>query len=253
MLIKAVGQKEMVPGETIIQESNPGDCLDSITGRMEDNLRQDYKIDNVKDLNIVIPPVEPLENYCGLNERTGVEVVHTKCTSLVHEVKVSADGCFDVNSEMSSFIASRENLPIQMKSTHDNQGEPCTSVNKSLNDKIQENFSDSGIQIDNTLCSLQQVIVNVVELNDQSKISDINFSSASPLAYGICKRVEEKESIIDYEILRGSAAETVNLKLDSLHGVTSKMESIEDHAVEKSSSNFGNFPVFPGREILCHW
>ncbi|KAL2472057.1 protein SWOLLEN 1 [Abeliophyllum distichum] len=258
MLLKAVGQEEMVPGEDIVEETDPGEAIvektdpgeaivektdpgDQFCGTMEPmetNLKQDDKIDDVKDPNSTLTPGEPPRNVSVLNQSAGVQGV----TLPAEGIKVTADGSLDVNSENTSLGETRENLHSDTEYVNHSKGEPSTSANESLRDKMQENLSVSGIQNDNTESSLQKVTVSVGESYDLDNVCDIETVSLSGLDKDICTRVEEekKELNTDDEMLGGSDAETVNSKLGSAFGVASKMECAEEHAVEISVSKFGD-------------
>ncbi|KAL0324488.1 UNVERIFIED_CONTAM: hypothetical protein Scaly_2415900 [Sesamum calycinum] len=93
MLLKAVGQEEMVPGENMIEESDPADQLGSSTRQMENDSRLDDKIDDVDHGNPSLSPAEVEGDSSRSNQDAGVEGVQTEYTLQVQETTFAYGVC----------------------------------------------------------------------------------------------------------------------------------------------------------------
>ncbi|KAI3453480.1 hypothetical protein Pfo_010143 [Paulownia fortunei] len=251
MLLKAVGLEEMVPGENMIEESDPGDQLGSSSKQMECNLRLNDRMDGVDDGNPLLLPAEVQGNFSRSYQDVGIEGVLTKYTVQVQETKFCYQLCDDSQecsltvSQECSLTVTGENMPIDVKSTSDNQGETCGLMNESLIEQVQENLPVHGIEIDNMEGSSQKITESVRESGDQDKVSDINFISSSCIEKGISEGVEEQEEGCNTqdENFGGSAAETV--KSEPLE-ILPQMKSTGEHAVEIRVNNSAEASSMPG-------
>ncbi|KAL8064538.1 hypothetical protein ABFX02_01G097200 [Erythranthe guttata] len=240
MLLKAVGQDEMVPGENMIEESDPGDQLGSSTRSTENSLRQDCKVDDVDNGDPSLPPAEVEGNISRLNQSTGVEGVHTEHIIQVQEKKVSFYGVH-VDIKEGSLNVTSANSNADTMRTLDNQGETRDLVDESLSNLVQEKLPVLGMEIDNIESSAQNVDVSVKESVDQDIISDSSFVSPSGVAKGISDSVEEQDERCNKndDSLGETAAETVNTERHDSHEVRSGIESLkEDHAVIIPATEF---------------
>ena len=88
MLLKSVGQEEIVPGQTSVKDSGACDELGSITKQMEHNLKPDNSnlsnVGNVIDSGPTIRPDEFLGSFSVLND-AGKELPQIEDTSQTHE------------------------------------------------------------------------------------------------------------------------------------------------------------------------
>ncbi|XP_022875433.1 uncharacterized protein LOC111393895 isoform X1 [Olea europaea var. sylvestris] len=231
MLLKAVGQEEMVPGEAIVEETDPGDQYCGMMEPMESNLKHDDKIVGTQDPNQSLTPGEHHRDASVLNQSAGDPGVHVECSLHAEGMKDTADDSLEVDSEKSSSGETWKNLRSDSECINDGQGEPNAS-----RDKMQEILSVPGIQNDIMESSLQKVTVSVGELNDLDKGCDVKTVSLSGLDKDIFKRskLDKKELNTDDEMMGGSDAETVNSKLGAAFGVASETGSIEERVVETS-------------------
>lgn len=196
MLLKSVGQGEMmVPGETIIEESDGGDELGSLTDQMEPNLKQDDKIDNVIDSNVrEVDNLDP-------------SIVSEKC----------------------GVIVSEENLVID-RTDDSNRLEVDNSVNESPNKRVQGDPSVSEILNGNRDFDSQNVIGSIRRLDDKDvphQVDDISFENAHDLP-GDCKgtdgqNIQTQEANMDDQILSGNAVESVQN-----HAVETTIDKFEE-------------------------
>ncbi|KAK4389567.1 hypothetical protein Sango_2293700 [Sesamum angolense] len=143
--VLAVGQEEMVPGENMIEESDPADQLGSSTRQMENDSRLDDKIDDVDHGNPSLSPAEVEGDSSRSNPDAGVEGVQTEYTLQVQETTFAYGVC--AGAKDSSLTVTTENLGNDMKSTSDNQEEICAVVNESLPNQVLENLPVPGIEI----------------------------------------------------------------------------------------------------------
>ncbi|KAA8521366.1 hypothetical protein F0562_012072 [Nyssa sinensis] len=236
MLLKSVGQEEMVPGETIVEESDTCDELGSLNKQMEPNLNIDDGMKGVIDLHPALPPDGFLENSSGLNEGAGGECPHVERTSQTQEAEPSNCGSsseLDPNavSEKCGLFVTQKNLGIDKKCDNANQGEVDILVNESLDKKMQKDPSVSGMQIDNVDSSSQDIIASVGELNNQEiphQVSDVSFKNANGSPKDIGKEVEEHHVV--------SNEANMNDQDLKVH-IASKLESVEGNAGETRVNN----------------
>ncbi|KAK4434969.1 hypothetical protein Salat_0659900 [Sesamum alatum] len=234
MLLKAVGQEEMVPGEKMIEESDPGDQLGSSTRQMENDSRQDDKIDDVDHGNLSLPPAEVEGDSSRSNQNAGVEGVQTDYTPELQETIFSYGVCVGGND--SSLTVTTEKLGIDMKSTSDNQAETCALVNESLRNQVLENLPVPGTEIESTESSSQKISVSIRESVDQDRISNISFASSGCMAKGVSDSADEQEEgcNINDDRLNGVAVEIDNTERHCSNELPSIMESSkEEHAVDR--------------------
>ncbi|GFP81766.1 hypothetical protein PHJA_000319900 [Phtheirospermum japonicum] len=240
MLLKAVGQEEMVPGENLMEESEPGDQLGSSTRQME-KVGQDSKIDDGIDHgNSSLPPAEVEGDISRSNQSAGVEGVQSEYAVQSGETNVPIYGaCADRND--ASFTENSGNSNIKVKRTSDNQLGTCGLVNEFVSTHVQENVpvfcTELGINKSET-CS-QNVAVSVEESLDEDKISDTSFVSSSCVTKAIAHSVEEQEEGCK-KILGANAIETDSTVMHCSREIPSEMEpSKVEHSVKMCVANFG--------------
>ncbi|KAL3645327.1 hypothetical protein CASFOL_010507 [Castilleja foliolosa] len=237
MLLKAVGQEEMVPGENLMEESEPDDQLGGSTRQMK-NVGQDSKIDDGIDHgNSSLPPAEVEGDISRSNQSAGVEGVQSEYAVQAGETNASIyKVCAD--SENVSLTENSENSKIKVKKTSDYQVGDCGLVNESVSIHVQENVlvpvlcTEQGI--DKSETSSQNIAVSVKESLDQDKISDISFVSSSFVNHSVEKQEEGCNQILD-----GKAIETHSTALHCSLEIPSEMEPlIEEHSVKTHVAKF---------------
>ncbi|CAN4127642.1 unnamed protein product [Withania somnifera] len=139
MLLKSVGQEEMVPGNTVIEESDAGNELGCLIEPAESSLKLDDKRDDVKDSSSAAPLDESVEFTGSFSrcERTKREGIHIVCAPEKQVVEPIADGCSDIAGERCSGVNTEENLQTEIKNVHENLGEAKTLQSGSLPDNRQ--------------------------------------------------------------------------------------------------------------------
>ena len=185
MLLKSVGQEEIVPGQTTVKDSGACDELGSITKQMEHNLKPDNSnlsnVGNVIDSGPTIRPDEFLGSFSVLNKDAGKELPQIEDTSQTRE------GDSLAYRSSTDLPVIEGNMLIDSKDDDDaNQREIDTLVNESLNNSTQDDFSASGMQVDNIMTSMHNVVTSAEELNNQKAppdhIKDISHGSGDALS-----------------------------------------------------------------------
>nr|XP_027081034.1 uncharacterized protein LOC113703757 isoform X1 [Coffea arabica]XP_027081035.1 uncharacterized protein LOC113703757 isoform X1 [Coffea arabica] len=233
MLLKSVGQEEMIPGESTIKKSDAGDEFPSIPNQMDD------KIDKIEDSNLELPPAEVVGKFSELSENPGVEDACGKSTSPVKEVHFLAHASSGATSEKSSIGVTDENLGIDMKSLDENQREICTSVNESLNEKMQQDPSISEVEVQHAECLAKDVPVSVEKLSNQSMACDVHLESATGSTDNRSEdcSVKDNVSVMDDQKFSEISAETCVTGLRCPHQVDSNVEAVEKCAAEVTASD----------------
>lgn len=238
MLLKAVGQEEMVSGENMIEESDPGNQRGSSTRIVDSNMRDARKIDDVDD---GIPSLSPAD-VVGISftscQTSAVESQRAKCTLQVQETKLSFFGGGIDNKDSSLTVAS-EDSNFVMKRVDNNQGEICGLVGDSLSHQMQKELPFHGKEIDNSKSFSKNSDVNARQSVDQDKISSTIFSS-SCIVKCTSNLVQEQDSgCIEADAsLAGISLATDDLEKHSSQETTSIMLSQkEEHAVDNCTSN----------------
>lgn len=124
MLLKSVGQEEMVPGDTIIEGSDAGNELGCLIQPLESNLKLDDKRDDIKESSSAAPAGESVEftvtfSKCERTEREGKRIA---CTAEMQALERIADRCSDIAGERCSGVTAEEKLQTEIKSIDENLG-----------------------------------------------------------------------------------------------------------------------------------
>ncbi|KAL3499613.1 hypothetical protein ACH5RR_038706 [Cinchona calisaya] len=228
MLLKSVGQEEMIPGKSTVRKSDAGDDLPSLPRQMDD------KLDKAENSNSELPPSEFVGKFSELNENPRLEDARGKSTPWVQEVGVSSYGSSGAVSEKSIIGVTEENFGIDIKSFDENQREICTSVNESLTDKMQEDPSISEVEVQHAECLTKNGTLTVGKLINQSVACDVHFESATGLTdYKSGDHIaQDGNSVVDDKQFSKSSAETRLTDVHSLPQVVSKAEVVEKCAAE---------------------
>ena len=243
MLLKSVGQEEIVPGQTIVKDSGACDELGNLTEQMEHNLKPDNSdpsnVGNVIDSGRTIRPDEFLGSFSVLNEDAGKELPQIEDTSQIHEGDSLAYG------SSNDLPVTEEDMLIGSKDSVENQREIDTLINESLNNSTQDDCSASGLQVDNIISSMHDIITSAEELNNQKDppdhINDVGHRSADGLSKDNEVDVEEhdvlsKEEQMDDKVLHGNLVDSGAGNLE--HPLYLESESRgEGNAVETCTSN----------------
>ncbi|XP_057786980.1 uncharacterized protein LOC131004346 isoform X4 [Salvia miltiorrhiza] len=230
MLLKAVGQEEMVPGEKMIEESDPGE-----TRLIENNSRDAHKVDDVDDGIPSLPPAEVVGFSSSSNQSSGVEINHTECTLQVQETKLSSYAV-GIDNKDSSLIVAMGNSSIGVQRDDNKQGETCVLVDESLSHQMQEDLPIHGKEIDNTKSSSKNFDVNARESVDQDKTSSAKFSSSCTVK-STYSPVEEQDKGCNetHAKLSGISLEINDIDKPRSHETTSSMQSQKhEHGVDTS-------------------
>ncbi|GER34724.1 agenet domain-containing family protein [Striga asiatica] len=239
MLLKAVGQEEMVPGENLMKESNPGNMLGSSTRQVE-NVGQDNTIDDVNDLkDSSISPAEVEGNISRSNQSDEIEGVQTEVS--VHAGGTSAS-CYGVAGDGNKgfvFLTS-ETSEVHLKIACDNQEETCGLVNESVSTHVQQETVPVRQTDDKIESSPQNVAACAMEFVDQDNVSDVGVVSSSDVTHAISQEQEKGCNPNEGNL----GAETEVTECHSSHEIPSPMESSRgEHLVQIGVANFSDVPT----------
>ncbi|XP_059657578.1 uncharacterized protein LOC132304075 isoform X2 [Cornus florida] len=246
MLLKSVGQEEMVLGETVIKESDASDELGSLTKQMESNSKQDDRMKDVIDSHPALPPSQFLENSSRLDESTERTHPHVEGASQTQVVELSSYGSSSelepsAVDEKCGLCVTEKNLATDRKCNNANEAEADTSVNESLDKKMEKEPSVSGMQICQS--SSQDNVASVGELNNQEIQHQLSFENVNGLSNDISRRADEehvvsKDANLDDLNFKGSAVETGTYNLLSPLSSAPKSDSLDGLAIESNTNNF---------------
>ena len=241
MLLKSVGQEETILRQTIVEESEACDELGSLTKQMEPSLKHDDdilpKIGDDTDLKSTLPQDEIPENFSVLKEDIPVEPC-VEDTSKTHEDEFSVDGRsgeLDPNA-----VSVKGGLPMIEEDPFDDSKKSDVAdrrdinplVDKYVDHKTQEDFSASGMQVDNMVPCAQNIISSGGELNNedlQHEIDNVGNMNLDGLQTRNDERKEEFHVLSrEAENLDGNAIESGTFHLENPLGSTSKVESVEE-------------------------
>lgn len=225
MLLKSVGQEEIIPPRTILEELDA--CKESrcLTKQMEPSFNNDDNIlsqmEDVTDLQPTLPQDDIPENLSGI-EDVGVDQLRVEDASQTHEGKLSVagnSGDSDPNalSGNDSPHVTKGNLLADGKCK---DADPVDFDN--LLDEPPDKREDScasGMQIDGMTTSVQNIIAISDELNNKDVEHNIkNVNEENPGGHVLS---------IDAQNLNEKAGEKVTCHLENPHCSASKVESIE--------------------------
>ncbi|XP_058225361.1 uncharacterized protein LOC131334393 isoform X2 [Rhododendron vialii] len=209
MLLKSVRQEEMVPGDTIIEESDACRELGGLTEGMEHHLKQD---DEAKD---------------GMNlEPAGASAFLSSNFSCETHVIIGSEG-------------------VDRKCDDTTQAEVDNSLDDSHDIKLQKDSSGAGMQIGDIDSDSQDIAVASVQLlktqEPEHQDREISIGNTSRLSLGIGKAVENQQVLsedadADDQILKGIEVSPGCQNLEGIHS-PSEATYIEEHRVESGISN----------------
>ncbi|KAK4728494.1 hypothetical protein R3W88_021482 [Solanum pinnatisectum] len=215
MLLKSVGQEEMVPGDTIIEESDAGNELGCLIQPAESSLKLDDKRDDVKDSSSAAPADESVEFSGSFSrcERTKIEGIHIVCAPERQEVEPIADGCSDIAGERYSGFNTEEKLQTEIKSIDENLGEVKTSLSESLPDNSNRQPSIPVTESAIKECLTDSLSASIEILASQHNSTNCDSGNTSGLPSEHHKPVEKhisvsKESSLGDDKTRGCAVDS---------------------------------------------
>lgn len=257
MLLKSVGQEEIVAGESIVKESDAGDVLPRLTEPMDHNLRQDDIADEVKDQNSDLPPTEFLGSFTSLDQNAEAGSVQSNYASQSQEVDLSAYGYSSGIGKKGSSIGTEENLHVELKFNEVNVEEDSTAAFESLNNKNQEDSSISVVEAGSAERSLPNSMIGASQLNVEHKISNASQESIGCLQEELSKvgdhNVHGKFFAEDDGKLSKITAEDSVTNIHSVIHVASEVEDIAKSASVTTNADIMESPSLPmeGNTDLC--
>lgn len=255
MLLKSVGQEEIIPRQTIVKEADACDELGCLTKQMEPSLIHDDSIlpnsGDVTDLQSTLPQDEIPENFSVLKGDILAERPHVEDSSQTQEDEFSVvgrSGELDPNA-----VSVKSSLPVIEESPFDdgkandaNKRGVDMLADEYLDDKTQEDSSASVMQVDNLVTCAHNKITSGDEVNDQDlqhQIDDISNMNSEELRTGNIEREEEfrvlsREAKMNDQNLDENVVESSTFHLENPLGSHSKVDSVkEGNAIENCTSN----------------
>nr|GMC85237.1 uncharacterized protein LOC109147069 isoform X2 [Ipomoea batatas] len=236
MLLKSVIQEHNLPVDAIIEESDAGNELGNLTQQiMEPNLREDDKVDYVKDSN---PSVQP-DEFSRSKETTGAEVIQMALDAQVVETCAYEN----IESKENDQIMTDDRIQIEVKNSDSNKVEVGTLDNETVN-QTKVNPSASGVQVQGEEFSSPTVTVG--NSSEWDKQSGIHLETTSGLPDDFCKgagdnTIVSEDTTINDEKLSGVAFQTgiPAANKDSPSNVTSEVVGVNGARGENTITNLG--------------
>ncbi|RVW23653.1 hypothetical protein CK203_093950 [Vitis vinifera] len=231
MLLKSVGQEEIVPGQTTVKDSGACDELGSITKQMEHNLKPDNSnlsnVGNVIDSGPTIRPDEFLGSFSVLNKDAGKELPQIEDTSQTRE------GDSLAYRSSTDLPVTEGNMLIDSKDDDANQGKLilCT-----LSIWTPEESRGEGNAVETCTSNVEGPSSTIVK-------SDSELNVVEGCSEGVKESVQESKC----EVVLSKDTEMVDQFTVNMHGgspIASKGESsFSGHAVEVSNRNAENCAI----------
>ncbi|XP_040989430.1 uncharacterized protein LOC121236967 isoform X1 [Juglans microcarpa x Juglans regia] len=232
MLLKSVGQEEIILTQTIVKESNACDELGCLVKQMEPNPVLDNNIcrtGDITNLQSTLLQNENPENSSGLKGDVLEEQPHVEDTSLSHEVAFSVGG---TSGELDPNAINRSDVD--------------TLAEEYLNDKTCKDSSDSVMQVGSIVAYTEDIIASGSEVNNEdllhqfNDLSNMNSNGVETGNDGIGEEFHplSREAEIADQNLNGDAVESSTSHSESHLGLNSKLESVEEgNATGNRTSN----------------
>lgn len=231
MLLKSVGQEEIIPAHTIFEESDAGKEVGCIK-QMEPNLKNDgnilSEIGAVTDLQSTLLPDEITGNLSVL-EDVG-DQPRLEDSSQTQEVELPVDGnasVLDPNSVSDQELVTKGSLFADEKCNDVNTMEFDNLVDVPPDEKPHEDSSASEMQVDNMLTSVQNIITSSDELNNQDAPHNMmETSEGNPGTHVVS---------IDIRCRNEKAVEQATCHLEKPHYSVSEAKSVEKEIANEDS------------------
>nr|XP_048319727.1 uncharacterized protein LOC107430264 isoform X3 [Ziziphus jujuba var. spinosa] len=243
MLLKSVGQEEIIPAQTIIEESDACDLPGCLTKEMEPSLKHDdnilSKTKDVPGVQSLLPLVEIPGNFSGLKGDVGVEQPCVKDGSQTQEDQLFVDGSsnnLDPNAVSEKCGVTDGNAFAGSRDDAQNR-EADTSNDKDMDAKAQEDSFAQGTPVDNSLTSVQNIITSKSELSSSDVQHQINVSNENLGGHVLSEKVQ-----MDSQNMDGNIVDNTTCNYEKLLCSTSKVETVaEVNAVKDSIISGGEF------------
>ncbi|XP_010258881.1 PREDICTED: uncharacterized protein LOC104598491 isoform X2 [Nelumbo nucifera] len=240
MLLKSVGQDEMITGKTVIKESDACDGVGRLTSQMEPTLNQDgaapSNIGDTIDAGPILPPDECLESFSGLSQDVVDMLPQVEIEATPQTQKCEKSDCESLRDLDPSMIGekltsplSEGNLVIDKKCSDANEREDGSLVVKSKENKPQDNSATSeSMQVDNLFISVQSLVSSVDEFNTQDNQQEAKDGSEQIITYenqdakqeldsgkNVEDQVLSKDVHLDDQNCKGNAVATIANNLEN--------------------------------------
>lgn len=209
MLLKSVGQEEIIAAPPIIEESDACDELGCLTKQMEHSLKQDGSVlsrtEDVTNLESALPPDETAGNSSGLKGDVVVDQPHVENASqeqggesFVHGGSHDRDP--NVDSEKVDLHVSEGDIFVNIKGDDASK----MDVDEHLDVQRQEDSFASRLRADNLLTSVQNTVTSSTELNNDVQPQINVVQDKNPEVHVLSKEAEMDSQNVDGNIIDGS-------------------------------------------------
>lgn len=243
MLLKSVGQEEIVPAQTIVEESDACDLPGCLTSEMEPKLKHDdnipSKTKDVTDVQSTLPPDEFPGSFSGLKGDVGEDQTLVKVDSQTQEHKLFVDGN---SKDMDPDAVSEKNGLHERSVSHDNRCDDThkravDTSNDSMNVKMQEGSFASGMMVDNLLTPMQNIVTSSSEWNKNDIQHQINVSDEN-----LGGQVLSKEVQIDEQNMDKSLVDNASCYHEKLLCSESKVKTVQEASTVEDRKTSGDPP-----------
>lgn len=250
MLLKSVGQEDIVVGESIIEESEAGDVLPSLSKPMDRNLRQDDRVNEIIDHSSELPPAEFLGSFTSLDQDPkGGGGIQTNYGSQSEKVELPAYGYSSAIGEKTG-LTTEENLHADVKCIESNVKEGDSSVVESLCNEMQVR-SISVVESGSAECSQANIMMGVEQLKVKEKMSNLSHESVGGSQQETSTISDHsmpvKNSAEDDEKSSKISPEASVTDLQSAVFAASKSEAIAKSALETTTANILESSSLPAK------
>lgn len=246
MLLKSVGQEEIVPAQTIVEESDACNLPGCLISEMEPKLKHDdnipSKTKDVTDVQSTLPPDEFPGSFSGLKGDVVEDQSLVKVDSQTQEHKLFVDGSSkDMDPDA---VSEKHGLHETDRSvSHDNRCDDThkravDTSNDSMNVKMQEDSFASGMMVDNLLTPVQNIVTSSSEWNKNDIQHQINISDEN-----LGGQVLSKEVQIDEQNMDKSLVDNTSCYHEKLLCSESKVKTVQEASTAEDRKTSGDPPA----------
>ncbi|KAG2679912.1 hypothetical protein I3760_11G072900 [Carya illinoinensis] len=245
MLLKSVGQEEIIPRQPVVKESDACDELGLLGKQMEPSPVHDDKIvppkRDITDLQSTLLQDEIHENFSGLKGDVLVEQPHVEDTLLSREDEFSVGGTSGEQNQNDASVKSgvpviEGSLLAVGKSDVRNRRDVDALADEHLVDKTHRDSSDLVMQVGSVVTYAQNIITSGDEVKNedlQHQVHELSDMDSNGLQAGNGGREEEfhvlsKDAEMADRNLDEDAVESGTSYAESHLGSTSKVESVQE-------------------------
>lgn len=231
MLLKSVGQEEIIAAPTIIEESDACDELGCLTKQMEHSLKHDdsntlSKIEDGTNLESTLLPDEITGNTSSSKRDVGVDQPLVEDTSQTQGGEILNGGSsHDYNQNGDSgkvcLDVSEGDILANKKGDDANEKEVDALADEHLDVQIQEDSCASRLQVDNIVTSVQNIVTSSTGLSNKDVQLQMNAASTNTADGQVSSNVAK----MDNQTLDGNVAD-ITCHYENTLGSASNVEAV---------------------------